>query len=62
MGKKIIYYCPYAVSCKLNKKCRVLTAAEVLRTEIAVWQQCPAEGKNPDGTKKEIQITIGKVA
>lgn len=60
--KRFTYICPYAATCKLHKKCHVLTTSLELTTEITVWQQCVAEERNPDGSKKEIQITIGKAA
>jgi hypothetical protein len=61
-NKRITYYCPYSATCKLHKNCHVLTTATELSVPITVWQLCVAEGKNPDGTKKEIQVIIGTAA
>jgi len=60
--KQITYICPNAATCPAHKRCHVLTTETELQVEIAVWQQCVAAGKNPDGTKKEILIHIGHVA
>ena len=60
--KQITYICPNAATCPARKRCHVLTTETELQVEIAVWQQCVAAGKNPDGTKKEILIHIGHVA
>ena len=56
------YTCPNAATCRLHKRCHVLTTAEELTTLVPVWQLCPAEGRNPDGSKAEILVHIGKTA
>lgn len=60
--KQVTYICPNAATCPRHKRCHVLTTEVELPVEIAVWQQCVAAGKNPDGTTKEILIRIGHVA
>lgn len=60
--KRVTYICPNAAACPAHKRCHVLTTETELLVEIAVWQQCVAEGKNPDGTKKEILIHVGPAA
>lgn len=62
MGENsIAYTCPNAGTCSRHKHCHVLTTTEEIPIAIPVKQQCPAEGKMPDGRLKEIIIYIGKV-
>lgn len=56
---KINYICPKAEQCRLNKKCHVLTTVERLKEPLHVMQICPAEGRDFNGKKKEIEIVIG---
>lgn len=60
MSKKgYMYSCPNAGSCKLHKRCHVLTTVNKLETPIMVRQICPAQGRNVEGRKIEIVIKIG---
>ena len=56
---KINYICPKSDQCKLNKKCHVLTTVNRLKEPIRVMQICPADVKDYNGKKKEIEIIIG---
>lgn len=57
--KRVDYICPYSLKCKLKKKCHVLTTVNKLKEPIKVKQICPAQGRDADGKKIEIEIEIG---
>ena len=56
-----VYNCPKATTCRLKKKCRILTTSTPLPCPIPVLYLCPAAGKDETGKKREVQIVIGLV-
>ena len=56
-----VYNCPKAASCKLKKKCRILTTAAPLPSPIPVLYLCPAAGRDENGKKREVEIVIGLI-